>query len=114
MVWDQVGLVPIDERLRRAVEPAVKRGDLVGAIIVDDTDEVLVVLESGKVVRSDVSEVPAKGRDTMGVVFARFEESDSIIGLARNTERNLETNESSDNQGGEESDAAEVAPQEEA
>ncbi len=91
-----------------------KRGDLVGAIIVDDTDEVLVVLESGKVVRSDVSEVPAKGRDTMGVVFARFEESDSIIGLARNTERNLETNESSDNQGGEESDATEVAPQEEA
>jgi DNA gyrase subunit A len=67
-----------------------KRGDLVGALIVSDDDEVLVVLESGRVVRSAVAEVPAKGRDTMGVVFARFEDGDSILGLARNTERNLE------------------------
>jgi DNA gyrase subunit A len=67
-----------------------KRGDLVGALIVADDDEVLVVLESGRVVRSAVAEVPAKGRDTMGVVFARFEEGDSILGLARNTERNLD------------------------
>jgi DNA gyrase subunit A len=28
----------------------------------------------------------------MGVVFARFDEDDNIIGLAKNTERNLETN----------------------
>ena len=69
-----------------------KRGDLVGAQIVTEEDEVLVVLASGKVVRSAVSEVPAKGRDTMGVVFARFEDDDNIIGLAKNTERNLETN----------------------
>ena len=68
-----------------------KRGDLVGALIVEEDDEVLVVLESGKVVRSDVTEVPAKGRDTMGVVFARFEEGDNIIGLAKNSERNLES-----------------------
>ena len=70
-----------------------KRGDIVGAQIVTDEDEVLVVLESGKVVRSAVAEVPAKGRDTMGVVFARFEETDSVIGVAKNSERNLETNE---------------------
>lgn len=68
-----------------------KRGDLVGALIVNDEDEVLVVLNSGKVVRSQVSEVPAKGRDTMGVVFARFDESDSVLGLAKNSERNLES-----------------------
>ena len=66
------------------------RGDLVGGFIVDDTDEVLVVLASGKVVRSRVDEVPAKGRNTMGVVFARFPEGDRIIGIARNTERGLE------------------------
>ena len=67
-----------------------KRGDLVGALICSESDEVLVVLSSGKVVRSAVSEVPAKGRDTMGVVFARFDEADSVIGLAKNSERNLE------------------------
>ncbi|WP_138274777.1 DNA gyrase subunit A [Rhodoluna limnophila] len=83
-----------------------KRGDLVGAIIVAEDDEVLVVLASGKVVRSAVNEVPAKGRDTMGVVFARFEEDDVILGLAKNTERNLESNEIA---GDEEVEAAEVA-----
>ena len=61
-----------------------------GAIICSEADEVLVVLSSGKVVRSAVSEVPAKGRDTMGVVFARFNDADSVIGLAKNSERNLE------------------------
>ncbi len=65
------------------------RGDLVGALIVEEQDEVLVVLASGKVVRSAVAEVPAKGRDTMGVVFARFAETDKIIAIAKNTERNL-------------------------
>ncbi|WP_237462161.1 DNA gyrase subunit A [Leucobacter chromiireducens] len=70
------------------------RGDLVGALIVDEADEVLVVLASGKVVRSNVSEVPAKGRNTMGVVFARFPEADRIIGIARNSERGLDDAES--------------------
>jgi DNA gyrase subunit A len=68
-----------------------KRGDLVGALIVAEDDEVLVVAESGKVARSAVAEVPARGRDTMGVVFARPDEGDSIIGLAKNSERNLES-----------------------
>jgi len=67
------------------------RGDLAGALIVGDDDEVLVVLASGKVVRSSVAEVPAKGRDTMGVVFARFADDDKIIALAKNSERNLES-----------------------
>ena len=78
-----------------------KRGDLVGALIVTEEDEVLVVAESGKVARSAVAEVPARGRDTMGVVFARPDEGDSIIGLAKNSERNLES------QGDEETEAAE-------
>jgi DNA gyrase subunit A len=65
------------------------RGDLAGALIVGEEDEILVVLASGKVVRSAVAEVPAKGRDTMGVVFARFADDDRIISLAKNSERNL-------------------------
>jgi len=70
-----------------------KRGDLVGSEIVDESDEVLVVLASGKVMRTAANEVPAKGRDTLGVVFARFEEGDSVLSLAKNSERNLETSE---------------------
>lgn len=78
------------------------RGDLAGGLIVEEDDEVLVVLASGKVVRSSVAEVPAKGRDTMGVVFARFADDDKIIALAKNSERNLESQD-------EEPTAAEVA-----
>ncbi len=66
------------------------RGGLAGALIVGEDDEVLVVLESGKVVRSGVNEVPAKGRDTMGVVFARMDTEDTVLGIARNQDRDLD------------------------
>ncbi len=72
------------------------RGDLAGGLIVSEDDEVLVVLSSGKVVRSAVAEVPAKGRDTMGVVFARAAEDDRIIAIARNGERGLADTEAAD------------------
>ncbi len=72
------------------------RGDLAGGLIVSEDDEVLVVLSSGKVVRSAVAEVPAKGRDTMGVVFARADDDDRIIAIARNGERGLADTEAAD------------------
>ncbi|MBS1699249.1 MAG: hypothetical protein JST25_12700, partial [Actinobacteria bacterium] len=68
--------------------------------------EVLVVLASGKVVRSAVAEVPAKGRNTMGVVFARTDDDDRILAIARNTERGLAD--------GEESEDSAPAPETEA
>ncbi|KRE83420.1 DNA gyrase subunit A [Arthrobacter sp. Soil764] len=72
-----------------------ERGHLVGALIVQEEDEVLVVMEGGKVVRSSVAGVPAKGRDTMGVIFAKPDKNDRIIEVARNSERGLEDEESS-------------------
>jgi DNA gyrase subunit A len=71
-----------------------ERGHLVGALIVHEEDEVLVVMEGGKVVRSSVAGVPAKGRDTMGVIFAKPDKNDRIIEVARNSERGLEGEES--------------------
>jgi DNA gyrase subunit A len=59
-------------------------------MIVGEDDEVLVVMERGKVVRSSVTGVPAKGRDTMGVVFAKPDSGDRIIAVARNSERSVE------------------------
>ena len=55
------------------------RGHLVGAAVVEETDELLVVMERGRVVRSKVAEVPAKGRTTMGVVFAKPDKGDRIL-----------------------------------
>ncbi|WP_414696552.1 DNA gyrase subunit A [Pengzhenrongella sp.] len=65
------------------------RGDLVGALIADEDDEVLVIMERGKIVRSAVNEVTATGRNTQGVTFAKPDRGDRIIGIARNNERQL-------------------------
>jgi len=70
-----------------------ERGDLVGALLVEEHDEVLVIMEGGKVMRALVNEVPAKGRDTMGVIFAKPGKNDKIIGIARNVERHLDADE---------------------
>ena len=78
-----------------------ERGHLVGALIVQEEDEVLVVMEGGKVVRSSVTGVPAKGRDTMGVIFAKPDKNDRIIEVARNSERGLETDEGAESDGAE-------------
>ncbi|MBM9432186.1 DNA gyrase subunit A [Flaviflexus equikiangi] len=64
-----------------------ERGDLVGALITEPTDEVLVIMNSGKIVRSAVAEVSLTGRNTQGVMFARPDSSDKIVALARNVER---------------------------
>lgn len=72
---------------------AEERGDLVGGLIVAEDDEVMVVMQSGKVVRTAVAEVPAKGRDTMGVIFAKPAANDEILEVARNYERNLDESE---------------------
>ncbi len=64
-----------------------QNGDLVGALVVDENDEVLVIMERGKVVRSAVDEVHATGRTTQGVIFAKPDSGDRIIAVARNTER---------------------------
>ena len=65
------------------------RGDLVGALMVTGKDEVLCIMASGKVVRSAVAEVSRTGRATQGVTFAKPDEGDHIIAVARNAEREL-------------------------
>ena len=73
----------------RAVRLPDDRGNLVGAMMADDGDEVLVVMEAGKVVRSLVDQIPVHGRDAAGVILAKPEPGDRILAVARNVERNL-------------------------
>ncbi|MGO1408186.1 MAG: DNA gyrase subunit A [Brachybacterium sp.] len=69
------------------------RGHLVGAAIVEESDELLVVMERGRVVRSKVSEVPAKGRTTMGVVFAKPDKKDRILLVTTGQESEVDEDE---------------------
>jgi DNA gyrase subunit A len=67
-----------------------KGGDLVGALTVEEDDEVLVIFEKGNIVRSRVDEVRLTGRNTMGVQFAKAGRGDSIVAVARNPEREVD------------------------
>ena len=69
------------------------RGDLVGARVTSPSDEVLCIMASGKVLRSAVAEVSTTGRNTQGVTFAKPDEGDRIIAVARNAERELDGDE---------------------
>ena len=67
-----------------------KGGELVGALTVTAEDEVMVVMEKGKIVRSRVDEVRHTGRSTMGVKFATPDRGDAIVAVARNAEGSSE------------------------
>ncbi|MFE2109275.1 DNA gyrase subunit A [Kitasatospora sp. NPDC059463] len=62
------------------------RGSLVGALVVDETDEIMAITLSGGVIRTRVSEVRETGRDTMGVQLINLGKRDAVVGMARNAE----------------------------
>jgi len=66
------------------------RGDLTGALITDENDEVMLIMQSGNIVRSQVGEVSRTGRTTQGVIFAKPAAGDRIVGVARNVESEVE------------------------
>ena len=63
------------------------RGSLVGAVIVEEDDQIMAIMKSGKVIRSNVDEVKRTGRTTQGVTFAKPDKNDEIISIARNEEK---------------------------
>ena len=71
----------------KALQLAEGRGSLVGALVVSEDDQVMAIMKSGKVIRSDVSEVKRTGRTTQGVTFAKPDKGDEILAIARNTEK---------------------------
>ena len=62
------------------------RGRLVGALNVQDSDEVLAITSGGGVIRTRAAEVRRTGRDTMGVRLVSLAEGDSVVAIARNAE----------------------------
>jgi DNA gyrase subunit A len=71
----------------QAMKFSEARGSLVGALVVDETDEVFSIKASGGVTRVAVGEVNPTGRVTMGVRFISLREDDLVVAIARNAER---------------------------
>lgn len=71
----------------KAVQLVEGRGALVGALVVSEDDQVMAIMKSGKVIRSNVDEVKRTGRNTQGVTFAKPDKGDTILSIARNGEK---------------------------
>lgn len=67
-----------------------ERGGLVGALVVNPDEDVMVITESGKLVQVNASDVRPTARNTMGVIFARPDEDDRIIAITPNPERDID------------------------
>ncbi|MCF8571697.1 DNA gyrase subunit A [Gordonia sp. HY002] len=63
-----------------------KRGDLVGAIIVDLDSEVYAITSSGGVIRTLAKQVRKAGRQTKGVRLMNLSDGDSLLAIARNAD----------------------------
>lgn len=88
------------------------RGHLVGAAVVQESDELLVVMAKGRVVRSEVAQVPAKGRTTMGVTFAKPGKGDHILLVTTSAESEVDADDDAEGPDTDPSEAPDLDPAE--
>lgn len=78
--WPTKGRGTLGIRAMRLVED---RGKLVAALVCDPEDELFGIASNGVVIRTQVSEVRATGRDTMGVSFMDLAEGEFVAAVAK-------------------------------
>jgi DNA gyrase subunit A len=62
------------------------RGELVGALMVREEDEVFAITSAGGVIRTAAAEIKQSGRQTMGVRLVNLDSGQSLVAIARNEE----------------------------
>jgi len=62
------------------------RGGLIGALVVKESDEILLITSSGVVMRTPAKEVRETGRDTMGVRVVNLDQGTEVVSLAKASE----------------------------
>ncbi|MBR4413962.1 MAG: DNA gyrase subunit A [Aeriscardovia sp.] len=72
----------------KAIAMSKERGALVGALVLDDDDQIMAIMKSGKVIRFNVSEINRTGRSTQGVTIAKPDDEDQIVEITL-AEKNL-------------------------
>ncbi|WP_129599580.1 DNA gyrase subunit A [Anaerophilus nitritogenes] len=60
-----------------------KTGKLVGAKVVKDDEEIMIINKSGVIIRLQINEIPTMGRITQGVTLMRVDEDDYIVSIAK-------------------------------
>jgi len=66
-----------------SIKTSDRNGQQVGAVLVDEEDEVMLITDGGTLVRTAVSGVSRLGRDTQGVRMIRLSKKEKLIGIER-------------------------------
>jgi len=66
-----------------SIQTSERNGNVVGACLVLDDDELMLITNGGTLVRTRVNEVSVLGRNTQGVRLIRLSEDEKLVGLDR-------------------------------
>lgn len=66
-----------------SIKVSERNGEVVGAVQVDDCDQIMMITDAGTLVRTRVSEVSIVGRNTQGVTLIRTAQDEHVVGLQR-------------------------------
>jgi DNA gyrase subunit A len=74
-----------------AIQQSERNGKVVAATLVRPDDEIMLITDTGVLVRTRVSEIRELGRATQGVTLMALDEGAALIGLQRIVENDAET-----------------------
>lgn len=66
-----------------SIKVSERNGLVVGAVQVDEGDQIMLITDAGTLVRTRVSEVSVVGRNTQGVTLIRTADDEKVVGLQR-------------------------------
>ncbi|MFT5447380.1 MAG: DNA gyrase subunit A [Gammaproteobacteria bacterium] len=66
-----------------AMQTSKRNGAAVSALLMDGTEEMMLITNGGKLVRTRVSEVSVLGRNTQGVRLIRLAKDEQLVGVGR-------------------------------
>ncbi|OHX37257.1 DNA gyrase subunit A [Methylomonas sp. LWB] len=66
-----------------AIQTSERNGAVVGAVLVNDTDEIMLITDGGTLVRTRVNEISVVGRNTQGVTVIRLDKGEKVVGVDR-------------------------------
>jgi DNA gyrase subunit A len=72
-----------------AIQTSERNGPLVGAVLVVDHDEVMLISTGGVLIRTAVSQIREMGRSTQGVTLISLDAGEKLAGMERIEERDL-------------------------
>ncbi len=66
-----------------AIQTSDRNGALVGAVLVNEHDEIMLITDGGVLVRTPVDGISVVGRNTQGVRIIRLDKGEKVIGVDR-------------------------------